>query len=376
MIFIRQYFQIGGTFLANILDYLDWRGDVPFSADPFNEIDGLVLSQFCYVPLEGVVSESFEESITIPEAYKIYDPEKIDKKLRIITFDQDNMLFRKLAESRRYRGTLLSGYISMVEHSADMQFSALTYRLPDGSDFIAFRGTDGTVVGWKEDFNLSFMQQTAGQQQAICYVDKAYSGAELVRLGGHSKGGNFAIYSSMFCEENVRQHIRDIYSYDGPGFRDEIIESDMYKKMLPYIRSYIPQVSIVGMLLGSSCEPKIVKNSAIGLSQHFSYSWELRRNRFVLADKLKKSGDVINKAISGLLEEFSDTERQIFTDSLFEVLNSTDKDTLKEINKLRLYPALIKAYSKLRPEQQAIMKGAIKKIAKDGTGAIFKPQQP
>ncbi|SHM41451.1 Mbeg1-like protein [Ruminococcus flavefaciens] len=364
----------GGTFLANILDYLDWRGDVSFSADPFNEIDGLVLSQFCYVPLEGVVSESFSETITIPEAYKIYDPEKIDKKLRIITFEQDNMLFRKLAESRRYRGTLLCGYVSMVEHSADLQFSALTYRLPDGSDFIAFRGTDGTVVGWKEDFNLSFMQQTSGQQQAVCYVDKAYSGADVVRLGGHSKGGNFAIYSSMFCEENIRRCIKDIYSYDGPGFRDEIIDSDAYKMMLPFIRCYIPQVSIVGMLLGSSSEPKIVKNSAIGLGQHFSYSWELRRNRFVLKDKLKKSGDVINKAISGLLDEFSDTERQIFTDSLFEVLNSTDKDTLKEINKLRLYPALIKAYSKLRPEQQAIMKGAIKKIAKDGTGAIFKPQ--
>ncbi len=362
--------------MANILDYLDWRGDVPFSADPFNEIDGLILSQFCYVPLEGVVSESFSECITIPEAYKIYDPEKVDKKRRIITFEQDNMLFRKLAESRRYRGTLLSGYVCMVEHSEDMQFSALTYNLPDGSGFVAFRGTDGTVVGWKEDFNLSFMQQTAGQQQAVCYVDKAFSGTDtVVRLGGHSKGGNFAIYSSMFCDENIRGRIKEIYSYDAPGFRDEIINSDGYKKMLPYIRSYIPQVSIVGMLLGNSCEPKIVKNTAIGLSQHFSYSWELRRNRFMLTDKMKKSGDVINKAISGLLEEFSDIERQIFTDSLFEVLNSTDKDTLKEINKLRLYPALIKAYSKLRPEQQAIMKGAIKKMAKDGTGAIFKPQQ-
>lgn len=322
------------------------------------------------------MSESFADGITIPEAYKIYDPEKVEKKQRIITFEQDNMLFRKLAESRRYRGTVICGYVSMVVHKEDLQFSALTYRLPDGSGFVAFRGTDGTVVGWKEDFNLSFMQQTSGQQQAVCYVNKAFSGTntEVIRLGGHSKGGNFAIYSSMFCDENIRQRIKDIYSYDGPGFREEIIDSDAYKKMLPFIRSYIPQVSIVGMLLGSSCEPKIVKNSAIGLSQHFAYSWELRRNRFVLKDKLKKSGDVINKAISGLLDEFSDTERQIFTDSLFEVLNSTDKDTLKEINKLRLYPALIKAYSKLRPEQQAIMKGAIKKIAKDGTGAIFKPQ--
>ncbi|WP_242823117.1 DUF2974 domain-containing protein, partial [Ruminococcus flavefaciens] len=101
---------------------------------------------------------------------------------------------------------------------------------------------------------------------------------------------------------------------------------------------------------------------------------ELRRNRFIMADRLKKSGDVINKAISGLLSDFSDTEREIFTDSLFEILRAPDKETLKEINKLSSYPAIIKAISKLRPEQQAVMKEAFKKIAQNGTGALFKPQ--
>ena len=139
--------NIGGDILANILDYLDWRGDVPFTADPFNEIDGLILSQFCYVPLEGVVSASFSEHISIPDAFRKYKADGIDKKLRILTFEQDNLLFRKLAESRRFRGTMLCGYMSIVEHAEDMQFSALTYRLSDGSGFIAFRGTDGTVVG-------------------------------------------------------------------------------------------------------------------------------------------------------------------------------------------------------------------------------------
>ena len=111
-----------------------------------------------------------------------------------------------------------------------------------------------------------------------------------------------------------------------------------------------------------------------GIKQHYAYYWELRRNRFVPADRLKKSGDVINKAISGLLSDFSDTEREIFTDSLFEILKAPDKETLKEITKLSSYPAIIKAISKLRPEQQAVMKEAFKKIAQNGTGAFFKPQ--
>ncbi len=360
--------------MANILDYLEWRGDVPFSADPFNEIDGFILSQCCYVPLEGVVSGSFSKNIAIHEAYRLYNADSIDKKRKILTFEQDGQLFRRLADSRRFRGTMMCGYVSIVENSEDMQFSALTYRLCDGTDFVAFRGTDGTVVGWKEDFNLSYMQQTSGQQKAISYINEAAAGKDSpLRIGGHSKGGNFAIYSSLFCDESVRERITNIYTYDAPGFREEVLDSEVYKKMMPRIRCYIPQVSIVGMLLGNGCEPIIVKNSAIGIKQHYAYNWELRRNRFLIADRLKKSGDVINKAISGLLEDFSDSERQIFSDALFEILRAPDKETIKEINKLRSYPSIIKAISNLRPEQQRVLKEAFKKIAQNGTGAFFKP---
>ncbi|WP_294753159.1 Mbeg1-like protein [uncultured Ruminococcus sp.] len=333
----------------------------------------MILSQLGYVHLGGVVPESFDEEISIPDAYRRYRPDDVDVNKRILTFEQDNTLFRKLAESRRFRGTTLRGFVCHVESDEDMQFSALTCRLDDGSGFLAFRGTDGTVVGWKEDFNLSFMQQTAGQERAIEYLNTAFgSDDQPIRLGGHSKGGNFAIFSSLYCNEQIRDRIVNIYSYDGPGFRDEVIGSEVYKNMLPRIKCFIPQVSIVGMLLGNSSEPKIVKNSAIGIKQHFAYNWELKRNRFILADKLKKSGDVINKAISGMLEDFSDTEREIFTESLFEILQAPDKETLKELTKLRSYPSIIKAISKLKPEQQAVMKEAFRKIAQNGKGAFFK----
>ena len=363
----------GGGILANILDYLDWRGDVPFSADPFNEIDGLILSQLCYVNLDGAVSDSFDEEISIPDAYRRYRPDLIDPKSTILTFEQDNLLFRKLAESRRFRGSMLRGYVSEKQHAEDMQFAALTYRLGDGSGFTAFRGTDGSVIGWKEDFTLSYMQMTSGQERAITYLNHAFEGSECpIRVGGHSKGGNSAIYSSLFCDESIRKRITNIYSFDGPGFRDEILNSETYKEMLPRIRSFIPEASIVGMLLGSGSDPTIVKNSAIGIKQHYAYNWELKRNRFLLADRLKKSGDVINRAISGMLDDLSDTERQIFSDALFEILRAPDKDTLKEIAKLKSYPSIIKAISNLRPEQQAVMKTAFKKIAQNGTGAFFK----
>ena len=153
-----------------------------------------------------------------------------------------------------------------------------------------------------------------------------------------------------------------------------MLTSEIYQDMLPRIRSFVPEASIVGMLLGSGSDPRIVKTSVNGIKQHYAYYWEIRRNRFLIADRLKRSGDVINKAISGMLSDFSDTEREIFTDSLFEILKAPDKETLKELTKLSSYPAIIKAISKLRPEQQAVMKEAFKKIAQNGTGALFKPQ--
>ena len=359
--------------MANILDYLDWRGDIPFSADPFNEADGLILSQFVYVPLNDIIPPDFGNNITLKEAFEKYDPSAVDEKSKIISFDEDNILFEKMAQSERFGNIRLMGYTENIDPEKETQFKAVTCILENGMFFISYSGTDDTVIGWKEDFNISYMKQTFGQLQAVNYLNDNFKNKCVIRTGGHSKGGNLAIYASVFCDRNIKNSVAEIYSYDAPGFREEITQSWQYLGMLPKIKSFVPESSVVGMLLNNSMEHKIVKSSAMGIKQHISYNWEILRNRFVLTQELSKSGHIINKALSGWIDDFNDEERKLFTETLFSVLEAPEKDTIKEIakNKWSAYSAMFRAIRSLSPEQQAVIKDAFKKIAKNGKAALL-----
>ena len=354
--------------LANILDYINWRGDIPFSSDPFNSVDGLILAQLAYLPLRGVVSTDFSIRMKMPHVYEHFDPDKVPESAKFFSFDHDCILLQKLAESPRFSGTQLTGYIDETKPEQELQFSAITCILEDGTVFISYRGTDGTVVGWKEDFNLGVVQQTGAQLYAVNYLNQHFTNfPRQLRIGGHSKGGNLAVYASAFCKPEIRPQILAVYSYDAPGFREEIVNTEEYKSILPKIKSIIPESSVVGLLLANSMEHTIIKSQSSGIKQHFAYSWEVLRNEFVRAEELSESSALIQKALSGWLADFSDEERKIFVDSVFEVINAPEKGTFKEINqnKRSSYLAMLKAVGKLPPDRQAILIDAFKKIAKN-----------
>lgn len=360
--------------MANILDYLDWRGDITFDKDAFNRVDALILAQLSYLPFDGFVPDSFSDSVSLADTAAEYDPEKVDAKQISFCYMQDQELLKKLGESARFRDLRLTGYVSRTDTSDDSQFSAVTCLLPDRKSFVSFRGTDGSIVGWKEDFNFSYMSETPGQRFAMEYVN-AYamlSEGDLY-LGGHSKGGNFAVYAAVFCESPVQNRIKQIFDFDGPGFRDEIAESDAYAAVIPKICSVIPQSSLVGQLLTSNTEHKIVTSKAYGVAQHLAYAWEIMRHDFVYAEELSKLGLFINRTMTGWLKELDDSTRHMLTDAIFDVIQASDTDTFYEMqqHKLRSVRAILKAMRQLEPEQQAVLKQAIAKLAAQSKEALF-----
>ena len=360
--------------LANLLDYLDWRGDIPFSVDPFNEIDGLLLAQFGYLPLEGVVPANFTVRMSIFEAHRHYQPDAVAENRRITTFEQDSELFSKLAESERFRRAQLTGYVTRTDTAAQAQFSALTILLEDGTTFISFRGTDNTLVGWKEDMNLSYMQQTGSQSDALAYLNDHFRAhPRPLRIGGHSKGGNLSVYAAAFCDPSIRSRILSVQSYDGPGFREEIVDTPEYRTILPKLRSYIPESSVVGLLLNTQAEHTIIKSSASGLMQHMAYSWELVRNRFVIAEELSRSGALFQKALTSWISQFEDEERKELIEAVFGVLEASEAETFSEIGKSKrtAYPAMFRAVRELTPEQQKLLRQALKRIAISGKDAVL-----
>ena len=319
--------------MANIHDYLIWRGDVPLSVSPFNEVDGLVLSELVYADFHGVVPEGGER-VTIEEARRLF----WDKHTKEEIMAQDSytktapFLLDGMAGKARFGGTAMAYYYDVIDTDEDIQLAAVTFYLPDGTAFVAFRGTDDTVVGWKEDFILSYMPETEGQRRAAQYLNRHFSGQTLLlRVGGHSKGGNLAMFAAIKAEPQVRRQIIAVYNNDGPGFLKEFTETDAYRDMLPRIICTVPEKAVIGTLLTNKAYQHVVKSTASGIYQHDGFSWQVLGTRFVETEKRTEGSVVLESTLHQWLSEQSEENRRMFVNTLFGLLESTGKATIGEI---------------------------------------------
>ena len=210
--------------MANILDYLDWRGDLTLAERGFNEVDNLLMAELCFLDFSGIVPADFSAPVFLPDAMRQYDAARPQETMGVLVPEQIPELGHKMAASRRFSDLTLCAYVSRTDEETQTQFSALTILLPDKTAYIAFRGTDDTIVGWKEDFNLAFLPVVPAQKMAAEYLSAAAAAlpSHPLRVGGHSKGGNLAVYSAVFCGEAVQNQLMRVYNNDGPGFRTSL----------------------------------------------------------------------------------------------------------------------------------------------------------
>ena len=320
--------------MANIHEYLIWRGDVPFTVSPFNEVDALVLSELAYTDFHGVLSEQGEQRITVEEARRLFWEKHTREE--IIAMDSYTktapFLMDEMAGKGRFGGTVMAYYYDVIDTNVDVQLAALTFYLPDGTAFVAFRGTDDTIVGWKEDFNLSYMLATEGQRRAAEYLTRHFSGQSIsIRVGGHSKGGNLAMYAAVCAEKAVRDRIIAVYNNDGPGFLKEFTETEAYRDMVPRFICTVPEKAVIGTLLNSKAFQHVVKSTASGIFQHDGFSWNVLGNRFVEVDRRSDSSIALEMTLHQWLEEQNESNRRTFVNTMFGLLESTGRSTIGEI---------------------------------------------
>ena len=312
--------------MANIFDYMIWR-DIDIKNVEINEIDALILSRLSYFPLDNLNLEN--ETITLKEAYNRYC--NTENKGRILQ-KEDTELFPVLANSIRFGNILLSNYVNKIDNILEKQFSAITIELPDNTIFVSYRGTDNTIVGWKEDFNMSFKDLVPSQVDAVNYLNNiATKYKQNIRVAGHSKGGNLAVYASAFCNKEVNDRIIAIYNNDGPGFQKTVIDTNEYKNTIGRLHTYIPQTSIIGRLLNHKEATTIIKSTQTGIMQHDLYSWQLLGKEFITLEEVTDGSKFIDKTIKGWLENVEPAKREQVIDVVFEILNATDAQTMKEL---------------------------------------------
>ena len=363
--------------MANMMDYLDWRGDLSFEQDPFNAVDNLILSEMVYTDLDGIVPAGQTEEISIADACaKVFEAHTREELLAKESFiKMAPFVMEKMKDTVRFGSVTLCGYVNYIDEKTEAQMAVLTCRLGDGSVYVAFRGTDDTVVGWKEDFNLSFMSETEGQRRAAAYLNEQFQGQKVkIRVGGHSKGGNFAVYASAFAKKSIRRKITEIYTNDGPGFRPEVTQQESYREMLPKIISTVPESTIVSVLLENDVHHHVVKSSASGIMQHDAITWQILGNRFVEAEGRDESSRFFDTTMRNWLGGLPDEERESFVGSLFSLLKATGAETLEDIGRdpFRSGSEIIKSIRNMDKAQQEEFRRVIGKLLKSGQESVAK----
>ena len=361
--------------MSNMIDYIDWRGDIPLSASPFNEIDNLLFAELSYINFKHVIPEAPKYGwVTLAETMRTYMSlhrgEK--EKLGLIMPDDYLEMARRMALSRRFSEMKLTGYVRYLDTAREEQFSALTVDLLDGTYLIVYSGTDDSVIGWKEDLNLAFLASIPAQDDAADYLElmaEALPGD--LRVSGHSKGGNLAMYAAAKNSSKYSDRIIRVYNNDGPGFLEGMIESQGYRAIRDRIITITPQTSIVGSLLYNTARQLIVKSTVkIGIGQHDAYSWQVLGSRFVEVPE-GRTGESLrfDSMMKSWLSGMTPKDREDMTEIVYKLLGAGEKRTLTELGGDKT--AIIKAYRKLSDEEKSIAKKHLKSLIAAGGESIL-----
>ena len=316
--------------MASMFDYIQWRGDLSFAQDPPNSVDALIFSSLAYIQFDGRVKNEPLVPVSLREAAEEYFAlADHEERIRV---KHDLELLHEAAASVRFGHTKIYLYRDLFIPEQETQFAAMTFLLDDGSAFLAFRGTDYSLVGWKEDFNMSFQQTVPAQRLAVQYTREVAAEYSVpLRLGGHSKGGNLAVFAAARSSPMVQQQILEVYNNDGPGFTSYMMGDPGYLAIVPRIRTYIPQSSVIGMLLEHEEPYTVVRSKSVSLLQHDPYSWEVMGRELEQMQDVTENSQFLDTTIKTWFAEMTNQERNQLVDVMFTLLDTGNIENVLDI---------------------------------------------
>lgn len=347
----------------NIVDYVQTKF-ATFDEKLFTDVDSLVLSVLSYFHLpaaygpartwEGMRVADLFQANRFQEMYgTLWDP------------DSSGRLLAALAASPRFRDVVAKGYVVRNDPEQEKQFSALTLQLSPDCAYIAFRGTDNTILGWKEDFNLAFQYPIPSQREAMRYADEAAAHASgRLMLGGHSKGGNLAVFAAFNCSDSTYSRIDRVFSHDGPGFPGQVFRDGSISKVNGLLRKTLPQSSIVGMLLEHQEDYRIVKSSTFSAFQHDPYSWVVEDGSFVALDSLTPAAKYLDLTLNEWVQSLSPNEREQVVDAVYALVESSGQTTMAGMrdNWQKALPEIIASAMHLDDKTRSLILQAVKEL--------------
>lgn len=395
--------------MGNIIDYAR-EEQRSFEELPFNEVDALILAQLAYEDIPRLVPALDDErnmygtfrgrirhfpmdrhnlrqsakallrapfsAITLKQMDEVLHDgadSACQHQVHAANFTDPAIMHsfvRTVAANSRFSGLRVGAFAERFDTDEQTQTAALTFLLPDGTLVLSFRGTDDSLVGWKEDFNMAFQYPVPAQRMAadyICAVAKLWPGDMI--LTGHSKGGNSAVYAAMNAPAKIRKRIAAVYSLDGPGFPEHVVTSEPYLSTVSKVHKIVPDSSIIGMVLETPEPCVVVKADCEGLMQHFAFAWQVDGDAFVRVDDIAPSSHEFNSSFNRWMTGLSREERKHAVDALFQVIHASGATTFSGlIASMPLsLPSMIGAIVGLTPDERKHLMEAMRMLAAAAT---------
>lgn len=359
----------------NIISYLEWRGDISIARLPICEADYAVLGCISYLPFDWIIPKSFESKpISLWNAVmRVRELASLEGDGRSYHYKEDNDMTQQLLNSPRFSTLSVIGFRNIIDEEKQEQFSALTLLLPNRQIAVVFRGTDRTLTGWKEDFNMFYMEKVPSQPESLRYLEEAASHSEGdIFICGHSKGGNLAMYAAAYCSEDVKQRIKAIVSLDSPGFSKEVIESESFQSINDRVYSYIPQQSVVGMMLEHLERHSVIHSSGAAFWQHSLYTWEIRRGDFIRETDVKALSRNVDLTLRNWLLSMDSEKREKLVEGFWKVVGASGADNTDDLFTFRSTMNMMRSMGKIDDETRVILSEgtrlfmrAIRKMTRD-----------
>lgn len=359
--------------MNNVIEYLRWRGDILLKDHPLCEADYLVLAALAYMPFDGIVTESHTTSVDLGTAAAIVEKRLLSgEENKLLMYDESVEFIKVILTSPRFLKVRVCGYENIFSIENQEQFSAVTFLVPDGYSeryfpVISFRGTDATLVGWKEDFNMAYLFTVPAQLDAVKYIEKTANAFpdQPFSVCGHSKGGNLAVFGSAFCQREIQDRIFAVRNLDGPGFLEEVVEQEGFQRILGRVETVVPSSSIVGILLEHAEDFTVIKSYGSASFQHNPFMWEIYRDGYVVLESITAGSKYLDKTLGNWIDSMTPEQTREFVNGIYRVLTSAGVYDVRELFKGRNLLMLIRELRKLDSDSSKILVDALSSFKRE-----------
>lgn len=340
--------------MANIFDYLTDVQYDSFYDLPLNELDILALTELTYLSFDNLLDQPVNRLSDVAT--------RVPRETNMLTNKERLQLLDQLSQHKRFKNSKLSNFVNEVDTEQQKQFAAMTYRLNLDTYLIVFRGTDDSIIGWKEDFHMTYMKEIPAQKHALEYLEEFFTQhpKQKVIVAGHSKGGNLAVYAASQIRPELQDNISAVYTYDAPGLQAHLTETTGYQDVIPKIHRFVPQGSVIGMMLEVPDTPIVVKSTALGgIAQHSTFSWQTEDNHFVQLEEISSESLQIKDTLKEWVDSVPDEKLELYFDLFFGTILESGISSINELsskNAIDHVRQLVSQAQTLEPEQVEILK--------------------